>query len=132
MRGDRRQYLASIEKAQLGGSSTDYYAVMYGAVDRCLDIYLEAVEDRQQNKIGRDVLQNVSTKNNLLKIGELAKLTNETVPTICHWTNEGLLEVADYSQGGYKLYDQKMVAIVSKIRKWQRDKRLTLMEIKKW
>ena len=120
---DRRQYLASIEKAQLGGSSADYYALMYEAVDRSLDIYLEAVKGGEGNKI----LSNKS----LLKIGELAKLTNETVPTIRHWTNEGLLEVADYSQGRYQLYDQKMVVVVSKIRKWQRDKRLTLTEIRK-
>ncbi len=128
---DRKQYLNSIEKAQLGGSLANYQVMMYEAVDRCLDIYLEMVEDRQQNKTSRDVINHVSTKNNLLKIGELAKLTGETVPTIRHWTMEKLLEVADYSKGGYQLYDQKMVAVVSKIRELQRNKRLTLAEIKK-
>jgi hypothetical protein len=39
----------------------------------------------------------------LLKIGELAKLTNETKPMIRFWTKEGLLGVTDKTQGGYAL-----------------------------
>jgi len=120
---DRRQYIASIEKAQLGGSLSDYYALMYKAVDRSLDIYLNALEDKENER--------VLEKKNLLKIGELAKLTGETVPTIRHWTKEELLQVTEYTQGGYQLYSQDKVGIAQKIRKLQNSKRLTLAEIKK-
>lgn len=40
---DRLAYINSLEKAQKGGSLDDFYNLVYGAVDRSLDIYLEAV-----------------------------------------------------------------------------------------
>ncbi len=41
---DRKRYIDAIEKAQLGGSLDDYLAMIYEAVDRSLDIYLEAAK----------------------------------------------------------------------------------------
>jgi len=41
---DRSEYINSLEKGQTGGSLDDYYAVIFKAVDRSLDIYLETVE----------------------------------------------------------------------------------------
>ncbi len=120
---ERKQYIASIEKAQLGGSLADYYSLMYEAVNRSLDIYLEALEGKEQEK--------VLEKKNVLKIGELAELVGETVPTIRHWTKEGLLNVAEYSQGGYQLYGQDQAVVIKKIRKLQEKDRLTIAEIKK-
>lgn len=120
---ERKQYIASIEKAQLGGSLADYYTLMYEAVNRSLDIYLEALEGKEQEKILK--------KKPMLKIGELAKLAGETVPTIRYWTKEGLLSVVEYSPGGYQLYNQSQVVTIKKIRKLQDENRLTLAEIKK-
>lgn len=120
---DRQQYIVSIEKAQLGGSLADYHTLMYEAVNRSLDIYLNALEEKEQTQI--------LEKKPLLKIGELAKLTKETVPTIRHWTKSGLLDVIKYTPGGYQLYDQEAVIKVAKIRQLQESKRLTLAEIKK-
>lgn len=120
---ERKQYLASIEKAQLGGSLADYHELMYEAINRSLNIYLEALEGKKQEK--------VLEKKPMLKIGELAKLVGETVPTIRHWTKEGLLQVAEYTQGGYQLYGQNQVAVIKKIRKLQNKDRLTIAEIKK-
>ncbi len=120
---ERKQYISSIEKAQLGNSLADYYALMYEAVNRSLDIYLAALENKEQEE--------VLEKKPVLKIGELAKLVGETVPTIRHWTKEGLLSVADYSKGGYQLYSQDQVAVIKKIRKLQNRNRLTIAEIKK-
>lgn len=119
---DRKRYISSIEKAQLGGSLADYYNLMYEAVNRSLDIYLEALEGKEQIKI--------LEKKNVLKIGELAKLVSETVPTIRHWTKEGLLQVAEYTQGGYQLYAQGQIDVIKKIRKLQDKDRLTIAEIK--
>ena len=119
---ERKRYITNIEKAQLGGSFSDYYALMYEAVDRSLDIYLNVLEGREQTQM--------LEKKPLLKIGEVAKLVNETVPTIRHWTREGLLNVAKYTPGGYQLYSQDSIIIIRKIRKLQDTKRLTLSEIK--
>lgn len=41
---DRLAYINSLEKAQKGGSLDDFYSLIYEAVDRSLDIYLEAIE----------------------------------------------------------------------------------------
>lgn len=120
---ERQQYIACIEKAQLSGSMADYYTFMYEAVNRSLDIYLETLADKEQEKI--------LIKKPVLKIGELAELVGETVPTIRHWTKEGLLNVAEYSPGGYQLYDQDQAAVVKKIRKLQDRDRLTIAEIKR-
>lgn len=119
---DRHRYITTIEKAQLGSSLAEYHTLIYQAVDRSLDIYIDALENQEQ----------VPTliKKPLLKIGELAKLVNETVPTIRHWTKAGLLQVAKYTPGGYQLYSPTMMATAKKIRHLQDTKRLTLLEIK--
>ena len=120
---ERRSYLSALEKIQLGGGGGDYQALMYKAVGRSIEICLEA-QGKKQN------VQKLA-KQHLLKIGELAKLTGETVPTIRHYTKEKLLEVAEYSPGGYQLYAQDNVERVRKIKDLQRSKRLTLAEIRK-
>ena len=70
-------------------------------------------------------------KKTYLKIGELAKVSDESLPTIRYWTKEGLLKVASFSKGGYQLYSPEMIQRVKKIRAIQRNKRLTIGEIKK-
>lgn len=65
-----------------------------------------------------------------LTIGKLAKETGELVTTIRFWTKEGLLEVKEYSQGGYQLYDPAMIVRAKEIRQLQNDRRLTIAEIK--
>lgn len=43
---DRLAYINSLEKAQLGKSTDDYLKIIFDAVDRSLDIYLKAVQDK--------------------------------------------------------------------------------------
>lgn len=38
----RRSYIDAIEQAQLGGSLDNYYQIIYQAIDKSLDIYLDA------------------------------------------------------------------------------------------
>lgn len=120
---DRQTYLSSIEKVQLGGSSTQYFNFMYQAINKSLDTYIDSVSDKQQKQI--------LNEKNLLKIGELSKLTGESVPTIRYWTNEKLIFVENYTKSGYQLYNQNTVSLISKIRQLQKEKRMTLTEIKK-
>lgn len=119
---DRKSYISSIEKAQLGGSMSDYNQIIYQAVDSSLDTYLASIENQEKVKT-------ISTKSTL-KIGELAKLAGVPVPTIRHWTKEGLLDVVGYTPSGYQLYTQDALKQTKKILKLQKDKRLTLSEIK--
>lgn len=120
---DRLQYINAIEKGQLYGKMDDYYHIIYRGIERSLDIYLKAVEkEKPTSKVQK------STK--LLKIGELAKATEESVPTIRYWTQEGLLEVAEHTKGGYQLYDASMILRAQIIRKLQKKKRLTIAEVK--
>jgi len=72
----------------------------------------------------------MNKQKDLLKIGELAKQAKELVSTIRYWTNEGLIEVKEYSQGGYQLYDTLMIERVKEIRKLQNNERLTIAEIR--
>lgn len=119
---DRKRYIDSIEAGQLGKSLDDYYTLVFESIDRSLDVYLDAVEQKEKT-------DTIASKKRI-KIGELAKLVNETIPTIRYWTREGLLAVAARSPGGYQLYGQSQVGVIKKIKKMQ-EKRLTLAEIKK-
>lgn len=68
----------------------------------------------------------------LMKIGELAKLFSVLPSTINYYTREGILATAGRSQGGYRLYDrERSMTILRKIAFLQREKRLTIAEIKK-
>ena len=123
-KNDRLAYIKSLEKPQLvngeGDSKNDYFKLITAAVDRSLNIYLKAIEGKDQEP----------ENEKLLKIGELAKATNQTVPTIRHWTKEGLLQVAEITESGYQMYSEEMIKWVRKIKE-MKEMRLSLTEIKK-
>lgn len=119
---DRDIYIDSIQKAQLSNNFDDYYKVMYRAIDRSLDIYLDAVEGKTP--------QTTIVQKRLLKIGELARETGESLNAIRHWTEKGLLEIAEHTEAGYQLFDRSMVARVKEIRRLQKEERLSIEEIK--
>lgn len=119
---DRKVYINSIEKGQLHGDLSDYNAHMYLAIERSLLIYLESLAPKEVR---------VSAVGKLLKIGELAKATDESVSTIRYWTKQGLLQGKERTKGGYQLYSPTMIERVKNIRKLQTEKRLTVAELKK-
>ncbi len=119
---DRMKYISSLEKAQLGGSKNDYYKIIQDAVNRSMDIYLDAVS-------GGDTKETPYNKiKDLLKIGQLAKATMQSNATIRYWTKEGLLEVAETTPSGYQLYSPAMIERIKEIRELQ-SQRYTLSEI---
>lgn len=81
---------------------------------------------------GEQAVVSIKTKEpeTLLKIGELAKRTNETVHTLRFWTLAGLLKATGHTEGGYLLYSPTMIDRVKEIRRLQVQERLTLKEIK--
>lgn len=118
---ERLPYITSLEAAQLGGAKTAYEKIIYKAASRSLGIYLDAVKGKDPSDIAQP--------DALLKIGELAKAVDETVPTIRFWTKEGLLAVADMTAANYHLYAHEMIARCQEIKRLKQQK-LTLNEIK--
>jgi hypothetical protein len=118
---DRLIYLQSLEEAQLGGSKSGYENIIAKAADRSLDIYLQAVQ-------GESFFGDLDS-DELLKIGELAQAVKVTVPTIRHWTKEGLLEIAALTESGYQLYSSDMIARCKQIAELKKQ-RFSLAEIK--
>ena len=117
---DRLAYIESLEKAQTGGSMDTYMKIVARAVNRSLDIYLKAAEGKTDTGEWED---------HLLRIGELAKLANRRNSTIRHWTEQGLLEVAEITDAGYQLYSRYMVKRIRLINELK-SRRFTLREIR--
>jgi hypothetical protein len=122
---DRVAYLGGLETAQLGGSKTAYETLVTRAVERSLDIYLDAAGSRSQ--AGRTGL--AGSAGGLMKIGQLAKSVGATVPTIRHWIALGLLDVAQTTPSGYQLFAGDAVARCRRIQVLK-GRRLTLAEIR--
>ncbi|MBN1849230.1 MAG: Fic family protein [Deltaproteobacteria bacterium] len=119
---DRFAYIDALEKAQLGGPRDDYDQIIMKAVDRSLDIYLKALEDKDGKA--------TPEKAPHLRIGQLAKQVQETSSTIRYWTKEGLIRIADKTPAGYQLYSMETIERIKQI-KALKEQRYTLNEIKK-
>lgn len=119
---DRLKYIDAIEKGQLSGELEGYYRVIEEAINGSFDIYFQAIGEKAESG---------EKQRDLLKIGQLAKLTGESVPTLRFWTKEGLIPVAQLTAKGYQLYAGECVERVAAIRSLQKEERLTLDEIKK-
>lgn len=125
---DRTAYLSTFNEAREKNNMKPFYAIVEEAVDRSLDAYINA----GHGKSVMSPLSPIPVANNgkLLKIGELAKATKETIHTLRYWTKEGLLQVKEYTDGGYQLYEPKMIEQAKEIRRLQEVERRTLTEIK--
>lgn len=70
-------------------------------------------------------------RQNLIKIGRLARKANVLPSKIRFYLQGGLLEVADRTNGGYYLFEEKYaLARLKLIKKLQKDERLRLHEIR--
>lgn len=70
-------------------------------------------------------------KSNLIKIGKLSKIAGILPSKIRFYVQEGLLEVADRTNGGYYLFDeQSALKRLKLIEKMQKEQRLRLHEIR--
>ena len=128
---DRISYLGAVNRGQIKNDLSLFYKIVEQAVDRSLTAYLKAAKGRRPLPYLTPETKKKRIKEELLKIGELAKKTEETVSTIRHWTNEGLLKVKGHTKGGYQLYEPAMIEQVGKIRRLQKRERLLIAEIKK-
>jgi Fic family protein len=109
---ERGTYIDALEEYHVLGKSEKYYAYMYRTIERGLDEYLKLLEQPNSN---------IQQGRKLLKIGELATNSGVSIPSIRHWTKEGLLEIQDYTKGGYHLYNEAMIERVKQIRALQNE-----------
>jgi len=120
---ERRRYLGSLEKAQLGGSMQKFYDLIVEAEDRTLDIYLAAVAGKSAPSILKEEKQ--------LKIGQLAKEAGISRSAIRYYVEKGLITPAAYSKGGFMLFSQNAMGRIKEIKRLQKEERLSIAEIKK-
>lgn len=109
---DRLPYIKSLEKAQLGGSKTDYQTLIAKAVDRSLEIYLKAIRKEDSKELPVE---------KLMKIGALAKEVDETVRTIRYWTEQGLLAIDGTTASNYALYHPDSITRVHQIQELKKE-----------
>lgn len=119
---DRLKYLNALEKGDLHGTMDDFHEIICEAAIRSLNIYLEAIEQKKERLPGR--------KARLLKIGEVSKISGESVPTIRFWAKEGLLHSSGKTPGGFQLFSEDILKKIKEIRRLQKEKRLTIREIR--
>lgn len=125
---DRTAYLNAFKVGQAISDWSLLLNLIYSAVERSLDAYTNATQDKPAL---HSLLGQVAQKGSkLLKIGELAKGAGESIPTIRFWTKEGLLKISKLTSGGYQLYDPSQIDKAKEIRSLQDKYRLTLAEIK--
>lgn len=82
---DRSVYINSLEKGQTKNDLTDYYTTMLEAVDRSLDIYLEAIEPERANMPAPNLQQRFYTTE------EVAKLLQVDPETVRRYVRQGKL-----------------------------------------
>jgi len=83
---DRSIYINSLEKGQTKNDMNDYYIVMLEAVDRSLDIYLEAV-DPERTRVSEPNLQQ-----RFYTTDEVAKLLQVDPETVRRYVRQGNLK----------------------------------------
>lgn len=82
---DRSVYINSLEKAQAKDDLTDYYNLILEAIDRSLDIYLEAVEPERIN------MPESSSEQRFYTTEEVAKLLQIDPETVRRYVRQGIL-----------------------------------------
>lgn len=85
---DRSIYINSLEKGQTKNDLTDYYTVMLEAIDRSLDIYLEAIEPERTDVTQPNPQQRFYTTE------EVAKLLQVDPETVRRYVRQGNLRAA--------------------------------------
>ncbi len=83
---DRSAYINSLEKGQTGGTLDDYYSVIFEAVDRSLDIYLETVEPE------RTPQPKLNTELRFYTTDEVAKLLQVDPESVRRYVRSGQLK----------------------------------------
>lgn len=121
---NKSDYQKSLKKAHQN-NFTSLQRLIYQAILANIKSCLNLIDSEQEKQIYPLAVNRKS----LLKIGQLANKTGETVPTIRHWTKKTLLKPVGETKGGFMLYSKDSIRQAKRIRSLQKN-RLTLEEIK--
>ena len=127
--GERDVYIDAINEATVTGDLTDFYNVIYGAVERSLDAYLSAVHGKSILPFYIDKDAEESKK--LLKIGDLAELAEVPIPTIRHYIKQRLIRPTTKTQGGFMLFVPQVAERIKQIKQLQKESKLSIKDIRK-
>ncbi|MDP1722268.1 MAG: Fic family protein [Candidatus Gottesmanbacteria bacterium] len=124
---ERQAYMQAIGDSIMTGSLQNFYNVIAGAVERSLDAWTAAAH-------GKPVIpyfvDQEGVKQPLLFIGAVAKESMVSIPTVRYYVSQGLIRPTQKSQGGFMQFDPSIAIRIKQIKKWQREERLTIEEIK--
>jgi len=126
---DRNKYIDAINEATVTGDLTDFYQVIFSAVERSLDAYLAAAHGESILPFYLDPQK--PKKDELFKIGELARAAKVPIPTIRHYIKERLIRPTTRSQGGFMLFVPELVKRIENIKRLQEEDNLSLEEIRR-
>lgn len=126
---ERQEYLESLHTLQIRNDGTDYYGLVYKAVERSLDAYLNLAQGKPAltlfGEIGR-----VAAGQKLLKIGQVAGAAKVSIPTVRYYVDQGLIRPVSKTAGGFMLLEPQVVKTIGEIKRLQQEERLLLSEIK--
>jgi hypothetical protein len=118
-RNQRQDYLEALDAYVRFGKADQYTRFMVRACERGAEAALSLVEESGTSmRVPK-----------LLKIGDLAAASKESIVTIRHWAKEGILTVSEHTPGGYMLFSDTMIERVREVRRLQK-KGMSLSEIK--
>lgn len=126
---DREAYMGAIRKATVSGDLDEFYTLIYGAVERSLDAYIAAAKGK--SIIPFFIEKTALASENLLQIGKVAALANVAIPTVRYYIAQGFIKFETKSEGGFMLFDPKVVEKIKEIKRLQKEERLSIAEIKK-
>jgi len=126
---DRNKYIDAINEATVTGDLTDFYQVIFSAVERSLDAYLAAAHGESILPLYLDPEK--PKKDELFKIGELSRAAKVPIPTIRHYIKERLIRPTTRSQGGFMLFVPELVKRIENIKRLQEEDNLSLEEIRR-
>jgi fido (protein-threonine AMPylation protein) len=124
---ERHAYMKSISDGILTGSLESFYGVIALAVERSLDAWIAAARGKPVTPYFVDPEGTLAP---LIFIGAVAKHSGVSIPTVRYYVSLGLIRPAQKSQGGFMQFESSVVERIKKIKKWQREERLTIAEIK--
>jgi Fic family protein len=127
---DRTEYITAVNRGQMGGDLRAFYLIVSQAEERSLDAYIAAAQGKPALPYISKGLRYV-VKSELLKIGEVASRANVPIPTVRYYVSQDLLKPQELSKGGFMLFNLESVGRIKEIKRLQREKRLSISEIKR-
>lgn len=95
---DRKNYINSIEKAQLTGLTEDYTRFMLSRLNASFETILDIFDSKNEN-----------SQKKLMTIAKFASCVNLPVSTIRYWVKIGKLKPSMYTETGYMMFSKDQV-----------------------